>query len=736
MSKTTQQLRLIGMTCAGCANTIEKALNQVDGVEAAQVNFATETATVTGSNISLESLQDVVKEAGYQAKPLDEEHDDGAGAARIQLFKFVAAAILSLPLLYSMVGHFSWTSGLPMPAWLNNAWVQAALAAPVQFIIGWQFYRGSYYALKNRGANMDVLVALGTSAAYFYSLWLTLQKGAAAAHDGLYFETSAVLITLILLGKWFEARAKGHTSEAIRRLMNLQPRTALREIDEETTESVPVAELTQGDIVQIKPGQQVPVDGEIVSGQTAVDESMLTGESLPVDKKAGDKVIGATLNKNGFIRVKATDLGADSALSRIVKVVEQAQGSKAPIQRLADKVASVFVPVVLLIATITFFVWWLWITPGDVGTALVTTVAVLVIACPCALGLATPTSIMAGSGRAAEAGILFKRADTLEATQTIDTVVFDKTGTLTEGRPSLTDFEVADGEDKAVMAGAIIAIESRSEHALAEAMVAGLSETDYQRAEIKDFSAISGRGVEATITIDGETTAFQIGNPGLMKDSGVDISNWQQKLETLEKQGKTVMLVARQQQVVAMLAVADTLRPQAVAGVKMLRDSGIRVMMLTGDNQATAEAIAAELGLDEVIAEVLPEDKARQIRELKKQGRCVAMVGDGINDAPALAEADIGIAMGSGTDVAIETADIALMRADLRLVATALHVSRLTVRNIRQNLFWAFAYNSLGIPVAAAGLLAPWVAGAAMAFSSVSVVLNALRLQRLKLSSD
>lgn len=736
MSKSTQQLRLIGMTCAGCANTIEKALNQVDGVEVAQVNFATETATVTGSNISLESLQEVVKQAGYEAKPLDEEHDDGAGAARIQLYKFVAAAILSLPLLYSMVGHFSWTSGLPMPVWLNNAWVQAALAAPVQFIIGWQFYRGSYYALKNRGANMDVLVALGTSAAYFYSLWLTLQKGAAAAHDGLYFETSAVLITLILLGKWFEARAKGHTSEAIRRLMNLQPRTALRELDDETTESVPVAELIRGDIVQIKPGQQVPVDGEIVSGQTAVDESMLTGESLPVDKKTGDKVIGATLNKNGFIRVKATDLGADSALSRIVKVVEQAQGSKAPIQRLADKVASVFVPVVLLIATATFFVWWLWITPGESGTALVTTVAVLVIACPCALGLATPTSIMAGSGRAAEAGILFKRADTLEASQAIDTVVFDKTGTLTEARPSLTDFEVADGEDKAALAGAIIAIESRSEHALAEAMVQGLSENDYQRAEIKDFSAISGRGVEATISIDGETKAFQIGNLGLMKASGVDISNWQQKLETLEKQGKTVMLVARQQQVVAMLAVADTLRSQAVAGVKMLRDSGIRVMMLTGDNQATAEAIAAELGLDEVIAEVLPEDKARQIRELKKQGCNVAMVGDGINDAPALAEADIGIAMGSGTDVAIETADIALMRADLRLVATALHVSQLTVRNIRQNLFWAFAYNSLGIPVAAAGLLAPWVAGAAMAFSSVSVVLNALRLQRLKLSSD
>lgn len=736
MSKSTQQLRLIGMTCAGCANTIEKALNQVNGVEAAQVNFATETATVTGADISLESLQEAVKQAGYEAKPLDEEHDDGRGAARIQLFKFVAAAILSLPLLYSMVGHFSWTSGLSMPGWLNNAWVQAALAAPVQFIIGWQFYRGSYYALKNRGANMDVLVALGTSAAYFYSLWLTLQKGAAAAHDGLYFETSAVLITLILLGKWFEARAKGHTSEAIRRLMNLQPRTALRELDDETTESVPVAELTRGDIVQIKPGQQVPVDGEIVSGQTAVDESMLTGESLPVDKKAGDKVIGATLNKNGFIRVKATDLGADSALSRIVKVVEQAQGSKAPIQRLADKVASVFVPVVLLIATATFFIWWLWVTPGDMGTALVTTVAVLVIACPCALGLATPTSIMAGSGRAAEAGILFKRADTLEATQAIDTVVFDKTGTLTEGRPSLTDFEVADGEDKAVLTGAIIAIESRSEHALAEAMVQGLSKNDYQRAEIKDFSAISGRGVEATITINGEIKAFQIGNPGLMKDSGVDISNWQQKLETLEKQGKTVMLVARQQQVVAMLAVADTLRSQALAGVKMLRDSGIRVMMLTGDNQATAEAIAAELGLDEVIAEVLPEDKARQIRELKKQGRRVAMVGDGINDAPALAEADVGIAMGSGTDVAIETADIALMRADLRLVATALLVSRLTVRNIRQNLFWAFAYNSLGIPVAAAGLLAPWVAGAAMAFSSVSVVLNALRLQRLKLSSD
>lgn len=736
MAKSTQQLRLTGMTCAGCANTIEKALNQVTGVEAAQVNFAMEMATITGHDISLASLQNAVEAAGYQARPLDEEHDDGASAARIQLFKFIAAAILSLPLLYSMVGHFSWTSDLPIPAWLNNAWVQAALAAPVQFIIGWQFYRGSYYALKNRGANMDVLVALGTSAAYFYSLWLTLQKGAAAAHDGLYFETSAVLITLILLGKWFEARAKGHTSEAIRRLMNLQPRTAIREVDADNTESVPVAELAKGDIVQVKPGQQVPVDGEIISGQTAVDESMLTGESLPVDKQAGDKVIGATLNKNGFIRIKATDLGADSALARIVKVVEQAQGSKAPIQRLADKVASVFVPVVLLIAALTFLVWWLWLSAGEPGTALVTTVAVLVIACPCALGLATPTSIMAGSGRAAEAGILFKRADTLETAQSIDTVVFDKTGTLTRGQPSLTDFEAADGENQAVLTAAIGAIESRSEHALAAAIVSGLAGNDHPHAEVTDFKAVNGRGVEADVITAGQTSHFQIGNPGLLAAAGVDFSEWRPRLQTLEQQGKTVMLVAREQQVVALLAVADTLREHARAGVQMLRDSGMRVMMLTGDNRATAEAIAADLGLDEVMAEVLPEDKARQIRELRKQGRRVAMVGDGINDAPALAEADIGIAMGSGTDVAIETADIALMRADLRLVATALRVSRLTVRNIRQNLFWAFAYNSLGIPVAAAGLLAPWIAGAAMAFSSVSVVLNALRLQRLKLSPE
>ncbi|MDO8825663.1 cation-translocating P-type ATPase [Methylophaga sp.] len=735
MAQQIVQLQLSGMRCAACANSIEKALKKNSAVKSVQVNYANEKATIRGENLNADSLINVVEQAGYAAQLIDIEHpqtDSNQQLQQRQFYKFVAAAILSFPLLYSMVGHFSWTSGIPVPSLLMNAWFQMALATPVQFIIGWQFYRGSYFALKNRSANMDVLVALGTSAAYFYSVWLTFSYGAMAAHDGLYFETSAVLITLILLGKWFEARAKGHTSEAIRKLLKLQPQQALRESADGHTELVSVKDLQQGDVVQIKPGQQIPVDGVIVEGQSAVDESMLTGESMPVEKTVNDKVVGATFNQNGFLRVRATHLGEEAALARIVRVVEQAQGSKAPIQRLADKVSGIFVPVVVVIALITFLLWWFWFSPGDTGKALQTMVAVLVIACPCALGLATPTSIMAGSGRAAEAGILFKQADTLELTQSLTTVVFDKTGTLTQGKPALTDFVVADNFDQSVIASVVSAIEAKSEHPLAQAIVTGLQKSDSQTTEIQNFQSLSGHGVAANTVLAGKNSQILIGTKKLMQDYQIETGHWLQQQQSLEQQGKTAMLIAVDQQVIGLLAVADTIRESAKSAISALKNRGLQVIMLTGDNQITAQAIADELGIDKVIAEVLPEHKADKIRELRQQGQVVAMVGDGINDAPALAEADIGIAMGSGTDVAIETADIALMRADLNAVDNAIQLSYLTVRNIRQNLFWAFAYNSLGIPIAAAGLLAPWVAGAAMAFSSISVVLNSLRLQRIK----
>ena len=735
MAQQIIQLQLSGMRCAACANSIEKALKKAAAVKSVQVNYANEKATIRGENLDADSLIITVEKAGYAAQLIDIEHpqtDSNQQLQQKQFYKFIAAAILSLPLLYSMVGHFNWTSGIPIPTLLMNAWVQMALATPVQFIIGWQFYRGSYYALKNRSANMDVLVALGTSAAYFYSLWLTFNYGAMAAHDGLYFETSAVLITLILLGKWFEARAKGHTSEAIKKLLKLQPQQALKESADGQTKLVSVKELQQGDIVQIKPGQQIPVDGVIVEGQSAVDESMLTGESMPVEKSVNDKVVGATFNQNGFLRVRATHLGEEAALARIVRVVEQAQGSKAPIQRMADKVSGIFVPVVVMIALITFLLWWLWFTPGDIGRALETMVAVLVIACPCALGLATPTSIMAGSGRAAEAGILFKQADTLELTQSLTTIVFDKTGTLTEGKPALTDFVVAEDYDQSVIAAVVSSIEAKSEHPLAQAIVEGLTALSTKSIVINDFKSLSGHGVMASVELNSQLSQIKLGTKKLMSENGIDMGGWQHQQQQLEQQGKTAMLIAVDQQVIGLIAVADTVRETAETAVIALKKRGLQVVMLTGDNQLTAEAIARELGIDNVIAEVLPEHQADKIRELRQQGQVVAMVGDGINDAPALAEADIGIALGSGTDVAIETADIALMRTDLNAVSSAIQLSHLTVRNIRQNLFWAFAYNSLGIPIAAAGLLAPWLAGAAMAFSSVSVVLNALRLQRVK----
>ncbi|RZQ56379.1 copper-translocating P-type ATPase [Pseudidiomarina tainanensis] len=738
MTSQKYQLQLSGMSCAGCAKTIERALQEVNGVTSVNVNFANEVAAVEANNVTPQQLVDAVKGSGYDASVIDhsqpEADDPRERAQQIQFYKFIAAAILSTPLLYTMFGHFSWTSAVYVPDWLMNPWVQMALATPVQFVIGWQFYKGSYTALRGGAANMDVLVALGTSAAYFYSVYLAIFASEHVIHEGLYFETSAVLITLILLGKWFEARAKGRSSAAIKQLLNLQPKQALRERADGETEQVDVADLTVGDVIHIKPGQQVPADSEVISGNSAVDESMITGESVPVDKSKGSQLTGGTINKNGFLKAKVTKLGKDSALAQIIQVVEQAQNSKAPIQRLADQVSAIFVPVVLVIALITFLVWAFWYQPGDYGAALEATVAVLVIACPCALGLATPTSIMAGSGRAAQMGVLFKQSEVLEVAHTVTAMVLDKTGTITEGKPKLTDLELNLGELKqfseAEVKAAIKALEQQSEHPLAQAIVNGIDE-DAKVIDMTDFSAHEGRGVSALLHHDGTGVRILLGTQRLMQEQNVDCGNWLVRKDELEQQGKTAMLIGYDNQVIGIVAVADTVRKHAKQAITTLQQRGLKVIMITGDNQRTAEAIAKQVGITDIFAEVLPEHKAEHITKLREQGEIVAMVGDGINDAPALATAHVGIAMGTGTDVALETADIALMRTDLRSLVDALFVSEKTVRNIRQNLFWAFAYNTLGIPVAATGLLAPWLAGGAMALSSVSVVLNALRLQRL-----
>ncbi len=731
--KQKAEFDITGMTCAACATRIEKGLNRMDGVASASVNLALEKATIefNPSEVTIADVIAKVEKLGYGAHQKQEDQaqvDHREKHIKDQQRKFVISAILSLPLLWTMVGHFSFTSFLYVPDFLMNPWVQMVLATPVQFIIGKQFYVGAYKSLRNGSANMDVLVVMGTSAAYFYSVYQAIVT--AGTHHGphLYFETSAVLITLILLGKLFEAKAKGRSSEAIKKLMGLQAKTAIV-IRDGAEKEIPLEEVVIGDTVLVKPGEKIPVDGEVVEGTTAVDESMLTGESLPVDKKAGDILYGSTINKNGFIKMTATKVGHDTALAQIIKVVEDAQGSKAPIQRMADQISGIFVPIVVGIAIVTFLVWILWVQPGEFTPALEVLIAVLVIACPCALGLATPTSIMAGSGRAAEFGILFKGGEHLEQTQSINTVVVDKTGTVTHGKPVLTDVLVADGQDEETFLSLIGAAEKQSEHPLAQAIVQGIQDKGIELGSIQFFEAIPGYGVQATISGQGVI----IGTRKLMQQYGINISSVLPLMEELEKNGKTAMLAGINGQYAGLVAVADTIKDTSKEAVRRLQEMGINVIMMTGDNERTAQAIGKEVGVDAVIAEVLPEGKADEVKKLQQQGKKVAMVGDGINDAPALATADIGMAIGTGTDVAMEAADITLIRGDLNSIADAILMSRKTMRNIKQNLFWAFAYNIIGIPIAAAGFLAPWVAGAAMAFSSVSVVLNALRLQRVKL---
>lgn len=723
-----------GMTCSACATRIERRVNKMDGIANATMNFALEKLSVDydKNQVTAQEMMEAVKKMGFELlleQDADSKSDHKDEEIKKQKRKFIISAVLTLPLFWTMVAHFNFLSFIYLPDMLMNPWVQLALATPVQFVIGAQFYKGAYKSLRNKSANMDVLVALGTSAAYFYSLYLSVEwmNTGQVGDPELYFEASAVIITLIILGKLFEVQAKGKTSQAIQKLLGLQAKTA-RVMRDGLEQEIPIEHVLQGDIIIVRPGEKIPVDGKIVEGNSAIDESMLTGESIPIDKTVGDLVIGATINKNGSIQMEATNVGKDTALAQIVKVVEEAQGSKADIQRLADKISNVFVPIVVAIAIITFFIWYFVVAPGDFRASLIPTISILVIACPCALGLATPTSIMAGSGRAAEIGVLFKGGEHLENTQAIDTVILDKTGTVTKGEPALTDVVIADEFEEADVLQVVASAENQSEHPLAQAIVKGVQEKGIDLVAVESFEALPGYGIEASIA-GKEVLA---GTRKLMSERQIDFEPYESTMESFENDGKTAMLIAIDQTIAGVIAVADTVKASSKEAIERMHDLGLDVVMLTGDNTRTAQAIADEVGIDRVIAEVLPEQKSEEVQHLQAAGKVVAMVGDGINDAPALATADIGMAVGTGTDIAIEAADITLMRGDLNSVADAILMSRKTMRNIKQNLFFAFFYNTVGIPIAAIGLLAPWVAGAAMAFSSVSVVLNALRLQRLK----
>ena len=721
------QFNIEGMTCAACSGRIEKVLNRMPTIDQATINLALETGTITynPNELSKEEIAERIDQIGFHAEAKQhapqKDHRLGAIEHRTKLFWW--AALFTVPLFWTMVTHFEWTAHWYIPDVLLNPYVQWALATPVQFGIGWIFYRGAYYSLKNRSANMDVLVALGTSAAYFYSVYLVFTS----PEEGLYFETSAMLITLILLGKVLEAKAKGRSSEAIEQLMQLQPKRArVRKGDEWV--DVAIEEVAPGDQLLIRPGEPFPVDGTVLQGSSTVDESMLTGESMPVSKQIDDSVFAATHNTNGSLTIEATRVSGETVLASIIRTVEEAQQSKAPIQRLADRISSIFVPIVVGLAVLTFLVWFFIIDPYEFSRALRSTIAVLVIACPCALGLATPTSIMAGSGRAAEYGILFKTAEALETTQSVETIVFDKTGTITKGTPELVQWLTAPSIDRAELLSLVASAEVASEHPIGQAVVRYAKEHEILWQEATSVEALIGRGLEATI---GDNRLL-IGNKKLLDEQRITIDETIVPTYAATK-GETVLYVSQNGTHVGTFTVSDQPKEEAKEVVDALKRRGLRIILLTGDHETTAQAIAQTVGIDHVIAGVLPEEKAWHITQLEKEHR-VAMVGDGLNDAPALATATIGIAMSDGTSVAMEAADITVMNGDLHLIERAIEMSDRTVRNIHQNLFWALGYNSLGIPIAAAGLLAPWVAGAAMAFSSISVVLNALRLQRTTLT--
>jgi P-type Cu+ transporter len=737
-------LPIQGMTCASCVNKVEKALNSVKGVVQASVNFATERASVEyiPEEVSIRDLKKVVQEAGYQVLEVKEEDivekerlAREAELSRLKL-KFILGAILLVPILILMYGasFFEKWIGLSKEV---NFFLQFLLATPVQFWVGWQFYVGFWKATKHKTSDMNTLIAVGTSAAYLYSLivtfvpYLIMVKGLMI---DVYFDTSAAIIVLILLGRFLEARAKGKTSEAIKKFIGLQPKTA-RVIRNGNEVDIPIEEVILGDIVVVRPGEKIPVDGIVREGYSSVDESMVTGESLPVEKKVGDIAIGATINKTGTFKFKATKVGKDTVLSQIVRLVQEAQGSKPPIARMVDVIASYFVPVVISIAIVTFIVWYFFGPHPALTYAFLNFVAVLIIACPCALGLATPTSIMVGTGKGAENGILIRGAEALETAHQLNTIILDKTGTLTKGEPSVTDIIESKNFTKKEVLTLAASAEKGSEHPLGESIIKKAKEEDLSFLPSKDFHAIPGHGIEAMI----DSKKILLGNLGLMEERNVVLNGLLERAEHLSNEGKTPMFLAVEGEAAGIIAVADTLKENSKEAVEALHRMGLEVVMLTGDNQRTAKAIAYQIGIDRVLAEVLPEKKAEEIKRLQAEGKKVGMVGDGINDAPALAQADVGIAIGTGTDVAMESSDITLIGGDLRGIVTAIALSKATIRNIKQNLFWAFAYNTILIPVAAGVLfpffgilLNPIFAAGAMAFSSVTVVSNALRLRRFK----
>lgn len=725
-----------GMTCAACVGAVERALKGLEGVLNVTVNLASEKASVeyVPSIVSFTDFKRVVAEAGYTAEEITEEYIDKERESREREFRvlkrtFIISAILTAPVI---IGSIS-----PIPI-LSNWFVLFMISTPVQFWAGMRFHRAAWSALKHRTTNMNTLISIGTFAAYIYSTIATFspslfEKGGLS--PDVYYDTSATIITLILLGRLLEAKARGRTSEAIKRLMRLQSKTA-RVLRNDQEKEILIDEVTVGDIVIVKPGERIPVDGEIIEGYSTVDESMLTGESLPIEKSIGDKVYGGTINKAGSFRLKATKIGKETALGQIIQLVEEAQGSKAPIQRLADKVASVFVPSVILIALVTFTVWFFFAPGRSFTVALMNFIAVLIIACPCALGLATPTAIMVGTGRGAERGILIRDAEALELAHKVQCIVLDKTGTITKGEPEVTDIMVSDETNEQEVLRLAASAERLSEHPLGEAIIREALKRGIELTKASNFMAIPGGGVRATVN----NRDIFIGNQRLMETKGIDTLEFLPIAETLSDEAKTPVFVAIDGKVMAVIAVADTVKEGSIQAIRDLKDMGIEVSMLTGDHKKTAQAIARITGVERIFSDVLPDQKVEVVRSLKEEKKVTAMVGDGINDAPALIEADIGIAIGTGTDIAIEASDITLIKGDLRSVVEAIRLSKQTMKTIKQNLFWAFFYNVIGIPIAA-GLLYPFggpflnpmIASGAMAFSSVSVVTNSLRLRKKRI---